>query len=172
MRRNQTRDLVLMALYVAMFVVLDYITNAAALLQMPNGGSLGLSTIALLMASYHLGIKKGVMIGVGSVFLQFITGPMYTSNLIGFMLDYFIAFGVYGIAAAFPNIGPFYSGVLITNALRLVSSTLSGVVAYGYTFEASLAYNASYMIPTAVVGIVIVPLLMTMLKPVLKTEKN
>ena len=48
-----TKDLVYMALYAALFIVLDVAVNTLGILQMPNGGSLGVSVIPLLMASYH-----------------------------------------------------------------------------------------------------------------------
>ncbi|NCC55801.1 MAG: hypothetical protein EOM11_10050, partial [Erysipelotrichia bacterium] len=131
MKNFKTKDLVLMAFYIALFIVLDVFINALPVFQMPNGGSLGVSTIALLMASYHLGWQKGLLVSVLSVFLQFITGPMYTPDLIGFLLDYFLAFSVYGIACLLPNFAYFYTGVLFTNGVRFICSTISGVVIWG-----------------------------------------
>ena len=96
MKNLSVRDLVLMAFYVAVFMVLDTFVNTLPLFQMPNGGSLGISTIPLLMASYQLGWQKGLIVSIVSVFAQFVTGPMYTPDLVGFLLDYFIAFSVYG----------------------------------------------------------------------------
>jgi thiamine transporter len=159
------KDLVLMAFYVALFMVLDTFINTLPILQMPNGGSLGLSTIALLMASYHLGWKKGLLVAVVSVFAQFVTGPMYTPNLLGFLLDYLIAFSVYGIASLFPNIKCFYTGVLITNFVRFVCSTVSGCIVWQTALWGSITYNAYYMIPTAILGLVIIPLLYKALEP-------
>ena len=126
-----TKDLVYMALYAALFIVLDVAVNTLGILQMPNGGSLGVSVIPLLMASYHLGWQKGTVVSVLSILLQYVTGPMYTPDLLGFLLDYFIAFSVYGLASLFPNYKWFYSGVLITNLIRLLSSTLSGTWVWG-----------------------------------------
>ena len=98
-----TKDLVYMALYAALFIVLDVAVNTLGILQMPNGGSLGVSVIPLLMASYHLGWQKGTVVAVLSILLQYVTGPMYTPDLVGFLLDYFFAFSVYGLASLFPN---------------------------------------------------------------------
>ena len=39
MEKSKTKDLVLMAFYVALFIVFDLIVNAIPFLQMPNGGS-------------------------------------------------------------------------------------------------------------------------------------
>ena len=65
-----TKDLVYMALYAALFIVLDVAVNTLGILQMPNGGSHGVSVIPLLMASYHLGWQKGTVVAVLSILQQ------------------------------------------------------------------------------------------------------
>lgn len=47
-----------MALYAAMFIVLDYISNQIPFFRMPNGGTLGFSTIVLLIAADSLTLSK------------------------------------------------------------------------------------------------------------------
>ena len=165
-----TKDLVYMALYAALFIVLDVAVNTLGILQMPNGGSLGVSVIPLLMASYHLGWQKGTVVSVLSILLQYVTGPMYTPDLLGFLLDYFIAFSVYGLASLFPNYKWFYSGVLITNLIRLLSSTLSGTWVWGLDYWPSFLYNAAYMITTAILCLVLLPLVMPRLKPAMNKK--
>ena len=165
-----TKDLVYMALYAALFIVLDVAVNTLGILQMPNGGSLGVSVIPLLMASYHLGWQKGTVVAVLSILLQYVTGPMYTPDLIGFLLDYFFAFSVYGLASLFPNYKWFYSGVLITNLVRLIASTLSGILVWETAPWASLVYNATYMIPTTILCLVLLPLVMPRIKPLMNKK--
>lgn len=170
MKRNQqVRELVLMAFYLALFVVLDFLSNSLPIFQMPNGGTLGLGTIALLLASYQLGWKKGLMVSVLSVLMQFVTGRMYILGFTQFFLDYLIAFGIYGIACLFPNWGWFYSGVLVTNLIRFLSSTLSGVLFYQVTWWGSVLYQASYMVPTLILGLVLIPLMVKSLR--IKVQK-
>ena len=168
MKNLSVKDLVLMAFYVALFMVLDTFVNTVGIFQMPNGGSLGVSTLALLMASYHLGWKKGLFVSVVSVFAQFVTGPMYTIDLLGFLLDYLLAFSVYGIACLFPNFGYFYTGVLVTNFIRFVCSTISGTVVWGVDLWGSIVYQATYMVPTLILGLIIVPLLYKAVEPSIK----
>ncbi|MCI5773729.1 MAG: energy-coupled thiamine transporter ThiT [Erysipelotrichaceae bacterium] len=159
------KDLCFMAFYIALFMVLDSFVNVLQIFQMPNGGSLGVSTIALLMASYHLGWQKGLIVSLLSVFAQFVTGPMFTPDLLGFVLDYLVAFSVYGLASLFPNYKWFYSGVLVTNFVRFLSSMISGVVIWGTTWWGSMSYQATYMIPTTILTLVVVPILCKTLKP-------
>lgn len=165
-----TKDLVYMALYAALFIVLDVAVNTLGILQMPDGGSLGVSVIPLLMASYHLGWQKGTVVAVLSILLQYVTGPMYTPDLVGFLLDYFFAFSVYGLASLFPNYKWFYSGVLVTNLVRLICSTLSGILVWETAPWASLVYNATYMIPTAILCLVLLPLVMPRIKPLMNKK--
>lgn len=168
MKNLSVKDLVLMAFYVALFMVLDTFVNTLGIFQMPNGGSLGVSTLALLMASYHLGWKKGLFVSVVSVFAQIVTGPMYTIDLLGFLLDYLLAFSVYGIACLFPNFGYFYTGVLVTNFIRFICSTISGTVVWGVDLWGSIVYQATYMVPTLILGLIIVPLLYKAVEPSIK----
>ena len=168
MEKMKTKDLVLMAFYVALFIVLDLFVNAVPFFQMPNGGSWGLSTIPLLLASYHLGWKKGTLVCIVAVFLMFVTGPMYTPDLLGFLLDYLLAFSVYGLAGLFPNIKMFYTGVFVTNALRFVLHTIAGVVVWGVDLWGSITYQAYYMIPTFILGIIFVPIMYKSLEPFMK----
>ncbi len=162
MNKNKysTRDLVLLAMYAALFIAVELIQNQFGLFQMPQGGSLSVSSVILLLASYHLGYQKGIIISLLSILLQFLTGRMYLeTGPIGFFLDYVLAYGIYGVASLFPNFKWFYSGVLITNTIRLLSSTLSGVLFYGLTWWPSFVYNAWYMVPTMIVGLILVPLI-------------
>lgn len=163
--RFTTRDVAYIGLYLALFYVLDFLSNALPLFKMPQGGTLGLGTIALLLASYHLGWKKGLLTAVLSVALQFVSGQMYIMGFVQFLLDYLIAFSVYGIACLFPNYKYFYSGVLITNLIRFISSTISGVVFYEINLAGSMAYQAAYMVPTTIMDLILIPLLIKGLSP-------
>ncbi|MFV0254608.1 MAG: energy-coupled thiamine transporter ThiT [Erysipelotrichaceae bacterium] len=163
----RVKDLSFMALYLALFVVLDYVAHI--LPKMPQGGSLGLGVLALLLASYHLGWKKGAIVALGSVVLQFIMGQMYVVHPIQFLLDYGIAFGVYGIA----SLMPIWVGITLTNVVRYLCSVISGIVFFGEYADGnvvvySLSYNAWYMVPTLIICLVFVPILCKALLPKLQ----
>ncbi len=166
MKKLTTKTLTIMAIYCAVFVILDRVSDALNLFQMANGGKLNLGPIALLMCSYHLGWKNGLLVGITSVFLQLAVGSVKFYGIWSFLLDYLIAYAVYGLASLFPDYRYFYSGVLITSILRLLSSTLSGTLLWETPLWASLTYNASYMIPTTLCVVVVVPLLCERLKKV------
>ncbi|HZJ86542.1 MAG TPA: energy-coupled thiamine transporter ThiT [Erysipelotrichaceae bacterium] len=155
-----TRELVMLAVYAALFLALELVQNQFGFFKMANGGSWSISVVVLLLASYHLGYKKGVYISLISVVLQFLSGDMYlATGVFGFILDYVIAYGVYGLASIFPNFKFVYTGVFVTNLVRFLVSTLSGMIFYKVDLLGSLAYNATYMLPTTITALVLVPIL-------------
>ena len=165
MSNSKTRDLVYMALYAALFVVLDQIT----LFRMPQGGSINLSTIALLLASYHFGWKKGVIVGLVANGLLYVTGSMnFYGSVISLFFDYLFAYTAYGLASLFPNVSYLYTGIIITSLIRLACSTFSGCVAWETPFWASLAYNAEYILPVMAIDAIAVPIIYEKLKPIIK----
>jgi thiamine transporter len=160
-----SRDLSLMAIYCAMFYALDYLANLLPFFKMPYGGTLGLGVIALLLASYHLGWKKALPVMVVCIFLQFMTGTMYIVHPIQFVLDYGLAFMVYALASCLPK----YYGIGVTNVVRYLAHVVSGVVFFGEyatgpVWQYSLIYNGWYMVPTMILGLIVVPVLVSRLK--------
>lgn len=166
MKKLTTRTIAIMAMYCALFVILDRVSDMLNLFQMPEGGKLNFGPLALLICSYHLGWKNGAFVGIVSVFLQLVVGSVKYYGMLSFLLDYLIAYSAYGIASLFPNYKYFYSGVFITSLIRLLSSTLSGVILYETPIWGSLTYNLSYMIPTTICAIIVVPLLCERLKKI------
>lgn len=168
----KTRDLTYMAVYLALFAVLDFVANTVPLFQMPNGGSLGLGVIPLLLASYHLGWKKGVLVGVLSIIIQELVGQLYIVDFAQFLLEYVIAFGVYGLAVVFKNfkIGAVtvYTGVIVTNLIRFLAHWFAGVYYWGLDWAGSAVYNSGYMLATTILCIILVPLIVPRLGKVLK----
>lgn len=164
----KTKKIVFIAMYLALFFILDYITKIVPILQMPNGGSLGLSVVALLLASYHLGPKAGVLTGVLSVFIQYLTGAVWIAHPIQFILEYPLAFGIYGLAVLLPNtkIGKIsiYWGIIVTNLLRMSFHIIAGAVYWKTTWAASVAYNAPYMLATMVLCLILVPIIDSRIK--------
>jgi len=162
--------LVFIALYSALFIVLDYAAHTFGFFTMPNGGSLGLGTLAILIAAYHLGWKEGVLVGLISIPLQFmIAQPWFTPTwpMIGFVLDYILPFGIYGLAPLFKDLKlgklSIKTGVIITNLIRFGSHVVVGALLWNVTWLGSVIYNGSYMLPTMILGVILVPLILSRL---------
>ena len=166
-----TRDLVYMALYAALFVVLDYLTNLFNLFRMPQGGSLSFATVALLVASYHLGWKKGLMVCVVSIILMWAIGSITYYGIVSLLFDYVIGYLAYGLASLVPSYKFVYFGIIVSNLIRLAASTYAGCAVWESPLGASLSYNASYIIPTMIADLVLVPLIMVAISPVVNRRK-
>ncbi len=163
-------------------VWLNTITGVGALL--PFGGTITVSMLPIIYYSYRRGIIWGA--GVGFVYsllqmaLGFYVPPAnnFGALVLCILLDYVIAFTVVGVANVFAK--PFgkrrvlgYTlGAVIVCLIRFVSSFLSGVILWGsYAPEGmnvwlySLVYNASYMIPNAILTGVLACILCAALNP-------
>ena len=166
-RSRVVLDMVWIGVYVALFIVLDYISNQVPIFKMPNGGTIGFSTIVLLLASYHLGWKKGVVVSLLTLPLQGFFAPFYFVNVFGFILEYVIAFGLYGLASLFPTIHykiEIMTGVIIVNGIRFIIHLVAGVYFWGITWWGSFVYNFGYMFMTLVVGLIFTPLIYKRIK--------
>ena len=88
MKNDQIKTIAFMAIYMALYVALKMVGNMIPFLQMPNGGSIELELIPLMIASYHLGWKYGVLCGLASFLLTIVLGfPMYFVQPIQILLS-------------------------------------------------------------------------------------
>lgn len=107
----KTRDLVFMAFYAALFLLFEWVTgNYFKFLSMPQGGSLELSVLPLILASYHLGFRKGLLtalvaVAVRMVFLpvEMIAGANVFVVAVQLFFDYILAYGIYGLVQLLKN---------------------------------------------------------------------
>ncbi len=165
------KDLSFMALYVALSLVLAYVSEMVPFLQMPSGGSIELSLIAVYAASYHLGWKKGLAVGLlwWFVSLLFGMGTWYL-NPIQYSLDYIIPAAVCGMASLFPKVGKIsnvYVGMLITMIIRFTAQVVSGVYYWPANEVAgstgawiySFGYNFGFNFVTLIIAAIIIPIL-------------
>ena len=88
MKNDQIKKIAFMAIYMALYVALKMVGNMIPFLQMPNGGSIELELIPLMIASYHLGWKHGALCGLASFLLTIVLGfPMYFVQPMQIVLD-------------------------------------------------------------------------------------
>ena len=148
-------------------VWLNAITGVSALL--PFGGTITISMLPIAYYSYRRGWIWGIGVGLVYSLLQMLLGfyipPANTwwAIVLCVLLDYVIAFSVVGIAGLIAKpfgkyrLSGYCVGAIAVCLIRFVSSFLSGVILWGsYAPEGmnvwlySLVYNASYMIPNAI----------------------
>ena len=161
---KKTRKIAEIAVAVALAVVCSFIK----VWEMPQGGSVALTMIPILLIAFRQGAVSGMISGAvyGAISLA-ISGVIY--HPMSILLDYVLAFGLLGLAGFFPKSVPgVICGTLTGVAGRFLSSLLSGAVLFAsYAPEGqnpwiySLVYQATYMIPEFVIsGVVLVLLYM------------
>lgn len=167
----KTKDLVYVGIYVALVQVLDIIKEMIPFLNLPQGGSINIALIPLVVASFHLGYKKGLVVGA----IWWLTGTLFGYNEwflnpMQYLLDYIIPSLIMGLASIFYKKGKkseIYQGILFTMLIRSLAIILSGVyywpdgVASGSVaaWIASINYNVPYSIATLLVLMVVVPMI-------------
>ena len=160
------RDICEIAVMCALAIAIDQLLNIRI---GANGGSISFACLPLFIISYRHGWFKG-FIASGIVF-GFITCVFDGWGLVTYPFDYFIAFGSIGIAGLFGKmIYKYVKGqgaksktlslllilatVLIHSVIRLLSASVDSVLLYEVSFGAGLAYNITYIWPTAIVLVV------------------
>lgn len=169
----KTKDLVMMAMYVAMFAVLEYLSNTLAILQMPLGGRLSLSVIPLIMVSYHLGIKKSLLVALMSFVVKFVMKPPTIVHPVQFIMDYIVAYGAYSLSALVSDLKirdiSLPMGVVVSNFVRFMAHNVAGWAFFadgypGNVLWGVVAYNTPYMLATLVVSFILVLIIKPRLK--------
>ncbi|MDO5378707.1 MAG: energy-coupled thiamine transporter ThiT [Clostridia bacterium] len=159
-RRWTTRMLANAALCIALAFVLSYIK----LYEMPQGGSVTLaSMLPIFMFAYAYGVAPGMIVGFAYGLLQFVQGGWFV-HPVQFLLDYPLCFamlGLAGVARKLPDRWGIIPAILLGTFFRFVCAFLTGVFFWGdgageqNVFVYSAVYNGTYLIPEAVICIVL-----------------
>lgn len=159
-RRTPTQLVAEGGIAIALSLALSYLK----VFEMPQGGSVSLEMVPLFVMAARWGLWPGMLAGAASGVLQALGGG-YVVHWAQGLLDYPVAFGVLGVAGAFasPELG-----VVAGSLLRLAAHWLSGVIFFASYAPAgqpaalySLIYNVAYMVPEALVTILVVYALRT-----------
>ncbi len=156
-----------MSMYIALYIVLELMMGRFPIFQGGAGGKISFSVIPLILAAYHLGYKKALLVAVGSLFARFILiKPPYFVSFLQVFIDYFVAYGAYAFTGVFKDIKlnklSLPVGVIITNIIRYLAHSLAGVLFFpsGESMSAivwgSLGYNLPYMTGTLIVSFLVV----------------
>ena len=151
---------------IAIVVALSVVCSFIKVWEMPQGGSVALTMIPILLISFRRGVMSGIISGAiyGHISLLF-AGKIY--HPMSILLDYVLAFGFVGIAGVFKHttVG-IISGVSAGIGGRFVSSLVSGAVLFAsYAPEGqnpwlySLVYQATYLVPELVICLAVMIIL-------------
>ena len=165
--KEKTRRLAESALLHAMATVLGELS----LLRLPYGGSVTVaSMLPVLLIAYRYGVRWGVLCGSCYGLIQQLLGlstlsyfTTWQSIVAVIVLDYVVAFSVIGLGGLFRTLScrqqtKLLCGALFASLLRYACHVISGATVWAglsIPTEAALAYslgyNATYMLPEAIV---------------------
>jgi len=159
---------------VAIAAALAMILSMLRLFRGPQGGSVTLEMVPIFVVSLRHGLRPGLWSGMLLGLLKLLLGA-YVVHPVQFVMDYPLPFAMLGLA------GLFYKrpilGVIIGSAARYVVHVLAGVIFWAaYAPEGtnpwiySLSYNASYLLPSAILSILVIWLLSRY--PLLRRDGN
>ena len=146
----------------AVAMTMAVVTSIYTIYELPFGGSVTLFRMFFIcFIGYLYGTKAGIITGVAYGILDFILKP-YAITLVQPLLDYPIAFGCLGLAGVFSKSKyGIIKGYLLGVAGRYICHVLTGII-YFYEYANgknivlySLTYNASYIVPEAILTIII-----------------
>lgn len=168
---NKTRRMVLISIYVALALVLDYIKAFIPFLNMPSGGSINIALIPIVVCSFQFGVGDGAAAGLLWWLMSSILGlNNWIINIWQYLLDYIIPSVLPGCCSFLyknKKLTEMELGIFICMLLRTAVLILSGAIFWpGEAASNSLAawissivYNSPYSLLTMVMLLVIIPLI-------------
>lgn len=183
--RNESKTRLLAMVEGALMVALTIVLDLLPLPSWPQGGSITVAMIPVIYYSYRRGARWGLLAGVVHAGIQMITGwyappaGTFVALVLCVLLDYVLAFALLGgadlIARPFGKrlrLLGYGVGALCVTLIRFVCSFLSGGILWtSYAPEGmnvwlySLGYNASYMIPNAILTTALIVVLCLAVDP-------
>lgn len=157
--------------YAAICIALSFLLSNIRLYRMPQGGSITpASMLPLMLFSYAFGVVPGLMTGLVYGLFQLLQTPTILTPF-QVLLDYPIAFAMLGMAGVMSKYGrqskkelpALGIGIGISSVLRYICVVASGVLFFGQYAEGSgyspfvysILYNGAYMLPEAIVCLVV-----------------
>jgi thiamine transporter len=146
------QEMTLMAMLIALALVLDRLI----VFQQPQGGSINISMVALIVIVIRFGFLKSLF--ANALVYGLIANLLDGYGLITYPLDYFLALAslsIFAVVVKQLKLRPLltrqillFLGFLCAVLFRFLFHTISGVVLYEVDWIGSMFYNASYLIPS------------------------
>ncbi|MBE6536294.1 MAG: hypothetical protein E7677_06745 [Ruminococcaceae bacterium] len=155
----------------SMMVALATVLSIFKLIDMPYGGSVTIaSMLPMIILAYRQGLVWGLGSGLAYAVIQQLLGLSMLSYVTGWqsvvaviMLDYIVAFAVVGLGGIFRKIcktqrRALIAGASLVSLLRYICHVISGATVWAglsipdkAALIYSIGYNATYMIPEAII---------------------
>lgn len=165
-----TKTMSYMAIFAALQLVLEWITQFTP--QMPNGGNVSFSLVAIFLCSYLMGWGYGVIVSLVCVGLHFVLGFATFYGPASLFLDYIVPMLLVGLTGLIPLIKKnglvIPIGVILVMVLKTISHLFAGWFAFATPLTGNLAYNLPYNIATLVACFILFVILYPRLKNTIK----
>jgi thiamine transporter ThiT len=165
-----TKTIAHMAIFAALEVILEWVTQFTP--QMPEGGSISLSLVAIFLCSYLMGWGDGVIVCVVCMGLHFVLGFSVFYGPLSLIFDDLIPMVLVGLTGCIPlwKLGKYNIplGIILVMILKTISHLISGWYAFATPLVANLAYNVPYNTAAMVVSFILFILLYPKLEKVFK----
>lgn len=180
--KNKDRTVLVMteiSILSALALALDALASATSGFFFPDGGSIGIAMIPIMVISFRRGIVAGLTSGFIVGMIQVLWGGHFL-EFTQYILDYPVAYTVVGLAGIFTYLnnrrltvlnvimgsifaglmrylshffaGVFFWGEYMQESFDFLSISFTGLNVYTY----SLVYNGSYMIPTIIINTIVI----------------
>ncbi len=181
MQTRSTLFIVEVAIFTAIAFLLDYLSGILMKSIWPQGGSISIAMVPVVLMAFRWGLKGGLLTGFLLGSIQLVNGFATILYFLQIIFDYSLAFALVGFAGLFAK--PVQNALISQNKGKLLAYSIAGTVVggllryfihfiSGITFFAqwappgqpiwlySLTYNGGYMIPSIIITAVIVYLLL------------
>ena len=127
MKRTKTRALTEGAIMVALATALSYVK----FFELPNGGSVCIGMVPILIYCIRWGWKDGFLATFAMGLLQLIFDGAYAWGPWSMLLDYLLAYGVLGVAGFFwKRKSGLFTGTVVACICRFIIHFISGITIY------------------------------------------
>lgn len=163
--RSRAQVVAEVGLAVALAVLLRYLSRLVPFFTLPQGGSISLEMLPIVVVAFRQGVGGGVtagaVFGLLDVFLEPAGAVAHPAQ---FILDFPVAFGLVGLAGLFRGTAAWQvaAGTLLGGTLRFSAHFISGMIFFGSyapkgqpVWLYSLIYNGSYMVPSTILTLVL-----------------
>ncbi|QVK20182.1 energy-coupled thiamine transporter ThiT [Mycoplasmatota bacterium] len=153
-------ELVEIAIMIALTAVLEIVFSNTQFVLFPNGGSISISTLPIMVLTLRRGFKIGLIAGVVYGTFQFLLPVnVYYLQPVQYLFDYIVPFVAIAFIGVFKelNVKNIILGTSLAGGLKYLSHVIAGIAYWGeYApegFDAvtwSLYYNITYVLPSVV----------------------
>lgn len=167
MQSNTKTHLALRALIEgAIFVALAEILGYIKLWHMPEGGSVSLMMLPIVIYALRWGVSRGLLAGLAFGILDFMLGGGIAIGWQSILGDYVIALTVLGLAGVGhkKGLGGVISGSVLSTVARYVVVTITGATLWGeymhdlyiFHFTSPWTYSVVYNLPALISAVLTV----------------